>query len=309
MKKICVLIVVLFSLVSVTFAADTDWDCSIIFSKNDILSKWDENNENEIVANLAQAMPRKALEKAFDNLNAYCCATKKTKNCNITNDNKFYPESIFLFDHILDVYLRRLDAKQQNDNWDDLLYDLEPDLSGKDWRDFITNRANDINGSLPLEINEKYKNMWTYTQNISQFSSNYWTDMDNWKISVENAIKLNDSRTLRDKYNLACDVAKYIGELNTGWIRIQTSEANKITTQEYVLCKNLTNNRIQNENIYTKTVLMQKANVLLWSNMKSYLGNYFVSNKLSDLQKLVFDINTSLYEVNKAIITLTPRCS
>jgi hypothetical protein len=55
--------------------------------------------------------------------------------------------------------------------------------------------------------------------------------------------------------------------------------------------------------------LMQKANVLLWSNMKSYLSTYFVSNKLTALQEKVFNMATSFAEVNNAVWQLIPECN
>jgi hypothetical protein len=61
-------------------------------------------------------MPKEAMEKVFENLNKYCCEKKINTSCIATNDSGLYPESMYIFDHVLDVYLRRLDAKQDNDN-------------------------------------------------------------------------------------------------------------------------------------------------------------------------------------------------
>ena len=306
MKKLWIWIVILFSMISIVSAADTTWDCDIILSKDSILSKRNEDNDNEVIKNIVEAMPKVTMEKAFENLQAYCCDTKKIDECNKTNDNKIYPESIYLFDHILDIYLRRLDAKQENDNGDDLLYNLEPDSDGKQWREFIINHANNVKWSLPLEINQEYKKTRAFSQNVTAYSNNYASAIDSRKSDIEYAIKNYENWTLRDKYNLACDVAKYINDISTGGVVIGASE---ITTQDYVNCKNLTDNRIKNETLYTKTVLMQKANVLLWSNMKAYLDTYFVNDKLSDLQKIIFDINTTLAEINKAVAKLTHLCN
>ena len=295
MKKLFIMIAILLSSVSITFAANTDWDCVLVLSKTRILSVRDENNEG--LVNLVKAMPKEAMEKAFDNLNKYCCDVKTlSENCGSTNDNTLYPESVYIFDHILDIYLRRLDAK------DNLLYGLSADSSWQEWREFIIEHGNDVNGSKPIEIKAKYDVFWTWNRNIVSFADNDSKTKDNWESGIETQIGQYDSWTLRDKYNLACDVANYISEykyINGKWL----------TQSEYNLCKNLTDNRIDHENTYVQTILMQKANKLLWANMKSYLGTYFVSKKLSDLEQILFDINTSFSEVNRWVTKLIPQCS
>ena len=295
MKKLFILIAIILSFVSFTFAANVGWDCVLVLSKDRNLSSRDESNEE--LTNLVKAMPKEAMEKVFDNLGKYCCEAKiLSENCNSTNDDTLYPESIYIFDHILDIYLRRLDAK------DNLLYGLSAESSWQERREFIIEHGNDVNGSKPMEIKVKYDAFWTWTKNIVSFADNDSKTKENWKSSIETQIWQYDSWTLRDKYNLACDLANYISEhkfINGKWL----------TQSEYTLCKTLTNNRIDHENTYVQTLLMQKANKLLWANMKSYLGTYFVSKKLSDLEQILFDINTSFSEVNKWVTKLIPQCS
>ena len=304
MKRILILIAILFSMISITFAAqsdaESDGDC--LFFLN--LAWWDENNNDEIVANLAKAMPKEAIEKAVDHLRAYCCDVKKGDIwlCENNNNNTVYPESVYLFDHILDIYLRRLDAKQKDDNWEDLLYGLEPDEMWAEWRNFIIERWNDVKWSLPLEIKDKFSSMRKLSARVTNFLGDNEANINNWKNSFEENIKNYDNRTLWDKYNLACDVAKYISERE---LLLSTS---KLTTSEYNSCKKLTRARINNEVVYTQVLLMQKGNVLLWDNLKSYLNTYFVSNKLSALQEKVFNMATSFAEVNNAVLQLVSEC-
>jgi len=158
MKKIFMMIVMLFVLVSFAYADDDIWDCE--FFENNSLVDWETNSKN---MNMSAAMPKEAMEKAINNLTAYCCNTKKRNkdHCDTTNSDELYPESVYLFDHVLDVYLRRLDARQQGDNGADLLYNLEPDSSGKAWRNFITECGNDVKGLAPLKI--LGKNTMSYT--------------------------------------------------------------------------------------------------------------------------------------------------
>ncbi len=305
MKKLFILIVLLFSFMTITYADNNVWDC-LFFLTNNSLNWWEENNEDdEIVANLAKAMPKETIEKAYNHLKSYCCDINylSSSSCSQNNNNEIYPQSIYLFDHLLDVYLRRLDAKQKDDNWEDLLYGLEPDSLWAEWRNFITERGNDVKWSLPLEIQDKFSSMWKLTVKVTKFLGDTELNIKNWKNSFEENIKNYDNWTLWDKYNLACDISKYISENK---LLLSTS---KLSTKEYNSCKNLTSARINNETVYTKVLLMQKANILLWSNMKSYLNTYFVSDKLNALQDKVFNMSTSFAEVNNAVWQLIPECS
>jgi hypothetical protein len=71
----------------------------------------------------------------------------------------------------------------------------------------------------------------------------------------------------------------------------------------------MSNERIQKEFNYTKSVLMQKGNKLLYNNVKSYLDIYFSQNKLVSLQQLIFNIKNTFNEVNRAVLELVPECS
>lgn len=302
MKKVFILLIVLFFGACVTLAANTDWDCSVVFSQEKLLLNWGEDIEDPI----AKIMPKEAMEKVFDNLKSYCCDTKKldTGSCVSKNSDVFYPESIYFFDHVFDVYLRRLDAKEENDNWENLLYWLEPDWSGKERREFIIKHGNDVNWSLPLEILQKYNSFWSGAQTIPVYSEMDWVKQDVWEKETESAINDYDIWTLYDKYNLACDVSKYITEYV-----MKSANLSKLTTEEYSQCKNLTNKRINNEKIYAQIVLMQKWDKMLSENMDAYMDTYFVNNKLSNLLQEIFNISTSFSEVTRAVSRLVNHCN
>ena len=310
MKKILALIVWLFAFTSITSAAAT-WDCS--FTLPETLLVWrDENNTgNAILANLAKAMPKEAIEKAYQHLKSYCCDVNISTDCTQNNNNEIYPQSIYLFDHILDVYLRRLDAKQKDDNWEDLLYWLEPDEMWKEWREFIIARGNDVKWTVPLEIKDKFSSMRKHSTNVTNFMGNYDNWIKLWKGGFEENLRNYSYRTLWDKYNLACDVSKYISEYKLLFPNSDSEQKSGsiLKATEYNACKKLTKARINNETVYTQVLLMQKANVLLWSSVKSYLGTYFISNKLTALQEKVSNMASSFAEVNNAVWQLIPECN
>jgi hypothetical protein len=92
---------------------------------------------------------------------------------------------------------------------------------------------------------------------ITNFLGDNETNINNWKSSFEENILNYDNWTLWDKYNLACDISKYISERK---LLLSTS---KLSTSEYNSCKKLTEARINNEVVYTQVLLMQKGNKLL----------------------------------------------
>ena len=296
MKKIFLMIVALLSIMSFAYADDDIWDCNFLES-NSLVGRDDDV--------LATVMPKEAMEKAINHLTKYCCDTKKRSKelCDVSNSEESYPESIYLFDHIFDVYLRRLDARQEGENWNDLLYELEPDSDGLAWREYITECGNNVKWLIPLEIKQKYESFWKKSLETDlRYLDNNWLVQDERKQWVIDAINQYDTWTLYDKYNLACDVANYISKerMRISWIT---------TLDEYNMCKDLTDARIANEYTYTQTILVTKADKLLTSNLKAYFGTYFVNNKLSLLLQKIFDINTSFWEVNKAVTKLTDQCS
>lgn len=305
MKKILLLMIALLFCVCFTYAEDTDWDCTLVLLKDKMLSDRGEDENDIVKTNMSAAMPKEAMEMAFDNLKAYCCDTEKIPSdfCESINSDVFYPQSIYLFDHILDVYLRRLDAKQQNDNWSDLLYGMDPDWSGLERRTFVMQQGNDVNWSLPSEMKKKYEKFWKKGVNITMsLGEKNLVVQQSWMSNTASAIKLYDNRTLFDKYNFACDLSNYI--VLSAWI-----EAQWLTTEEYDECIKLIENRINKEKLYVQTIMSQKWEKLLLTNMDAYLDTYFVNNKLYELMQTVFGISTSFSEINRAVSRLIPNCS
>lgn len=277
-KKILSIFIISFSIFS-TFSM-AEWNCDKFSSSGIILSGWDEKNIKEI-------FPKDAIEKAFENLWKYCNYNK--------NDNSFFPKSDSLFDQVLDVYLRRLDAKTWTNNSDDLTYWISLDEEWKQWRSFITEKWNSINWNIPYIIQNEYEKHRKSTQILDDWNlkENWYAE---WKSKIEQAIDKISERSLYDKYALACDISMYISDI-------------KIDDISYSKCKEMTRNRINAEYEYTKSILLNESNIILTNNMWNYMNKYFVQDKLSNLQQMIFDISTLFWEVNKGVAKLTPQCS
>ncbi len=247
--------------------------------------------------------PKVAMEKALGNLKKFCCSNdtlKWTLDCSTANVGWNFPQSKYLFDHILDIWLRRLDAKIENENGENLIYGLNPDTIGSEWREFITSHANSPQGSVPLDIVNKYKQYreikWNSLTRWSPNASMPWTvddfeDYNNW--------------SLWEKYIWMCESSIYLY-----WIMKWEDNLDKARISTiYPSCRNLINTRIQNEYDYTKAILMQKWNTLLRININTYLSNYFSQNKMTELLKLIFNINNTFNEVNRGVKELVLKCS
>ena len=157
------------------------------------------NNYNNMA--YKNALPTEAFKQALTNLKAYCCSMVIPGSCtqaekdNLPKD--YYPESAYLFDHLVDVAMRRLDGIQT------LAYNLEPDPTGKARREHITKTADDTNGVQASTIQKTYTGYRTlhidFTKNLDKVIEEY---------------PKNDITTLslEDKYNTLCDLIKTIYE-------------------------------------------------------------------------------------------------
>jgi hypothetical protein len=91
--------------------------------------------------------PAPAIELALENLSTYCCfETKEIPNflcANVSRDTQSIPHSPFLFDHLVDVGMRRLDGDADN------IYGAIEllDEQGKEWREIIREDATKIEGN------------------------------------------------------------------------------------------------------------------------------------------------------------------
>lgn len=292
-----------------TFADNVDkWDCENIThietSLNNIAAKNGEIGEI-ITTNI---LDENTIKAAIKNLTAACC-----ENWIISDHDKCdskpkynYPNSVYILDHIFDIYLRRLDA-----NSDQIYDDIVPDWSWKARREFTTKSGNDPKWITPIEINQIYKSFRTSTQPLNQNRNeditlkitNSRTNSLTWLINDY------ENWTLYDKYNLSCDLVQYISYLINVNDELATPLIQHFSQSEYNKCKTIIKNRISNENKYTLVLQKQLSNKILWNNIYTYLNDVFLGDKLFKLQQIFFDAKSTLSEINRNIKELTNQCS
>lgn len=284
------------------FALESDnWDCAIILStwwNFEWLNSWDWDNE--------KVYPKESIKRAMLNLKAFCCQANtpgsETPTCKYDKDNGLlleqYPDSQFLFDHLVDIWLRRLDAMSE------LLYeDVDADIIWKQWREFIIQKAQQKDWTTPTDINPEFKRNRTLNQNyILEYrrDGNYATEYQSWR---ESKVKDYDNRPLINRYQNICEVVSYIywkspGELN-----------NYIKTYWYSNCENLIKDTTSRNILYTKVIMLKKSNKLLYDNADSYIKTYFAKSRLQKLKETVLAILQAFSTVNKQVIKLVQECS
>jgi hypothetical protein len=168
-------------------------DCALVVNKNidTVLANYTANYQI-----YKQFLPIEAFNQALINLKAYCCAQVINPPCTDKEKENLptqYMESAYLFDHLIDISMRRLDGNKA------LAYGLEPDPTGGERRTKINAIASTTTGIPANEIEKIYKSYRTLHKN------------GNVDITKYNAGDLA-TFSLRDKYNTLCTNVKKLYE-------------------------------------------------------------------------------------------------
>lgn len=242
-------------------------DCNLIITGN----LGELNNYTNVA--YSNVVPQEAFARALNNLKTYCCTVVVPNKCTSEQKRtleKLYPKSAYLFDHLLDVTMRRLDGVQS------LAYGLEPDKAGKARRDYITSIANQPNGAPAKGIEENFKNYRTLheknTKDLTVVAKNYRGD---------NTATLS----LADKYNTLCGLLKNVYQDTQSDTTIIGWEFEN--NSFYRKCKDLVAQRVGKETAYTKLLMIKQSTKLLDETTKAYTRKYFVQEKLMGLRNLI----------------------
>ena len=247
---------------------DNENDCSKVFNKD----VWD----NESI------LPITDLEIAINNLETYCCSTnrKNEEYCKNLDKSEVYPDSPYLFDHIVDVWLRRLDA-EINWSYDWMSFD-EKWLARRTKVDEI---ANSKDGTPPIELKNIFDKNFKF--NILFF----------WEIK-ENDLSNYKDMTLYDRYNNRCEISKYIYEKLAPSNKILALKKDGTAVKK---CKIITDARIEAEILYVKTLMMQKSNQILNENIQTYTNDYFAKERLQNLRDSILKLWDYMFKMYKWI--------
>ena len=224
--------------------------------------------------NFISALPPQALEKAFENLKKFCCQSSSIDdtNCKWYKQAQGYPLSPFLYDHLIDIWLRRLDGIAK------FAYGLSGDETGTKRRTFITQAATGGVSPQSKGIADEYKNYRTTKNTINEDSTPSQIQMFLQNYNTPDV-------SLVDKYNTICEIMKRA-------YNSIASEKILIDSTAYNKCQKLIERRINNEYTYTKTIMIKTANETMNEVYKTYTMKYFVQEKIMELMDLISQIKS-----------------
>ena len=275
-------------------------------------------------------MDKESLNTAILNLKKYCCEnwlwwlSMTLETC--SKDKEFYNDNIidspYLFDHLLDVEMRRLsgltgefDIYKKTNMWSDDKW-LE-------WRAWLNEQAENVSWANPQIVMDKYKEFWQQSSPdlkyniaenlklnfskaddvfLSYVSGTWWTEESE---AVANALKNYDKWTLYDRYNNACAITEYFYSLLNLWP--SSEDKNKVITKlSKWLCDQIVENQIKNENSYVQSVILKSGNLFLKNYRQGYIS--YLNDRSKNLQKIWSDATDRLVDVVRGVPHLVKTC-
>jgi len=270
----------------------------IYFSFSFSFAKYDcdlslKNVDDYRLDNISDVYPKENIKTALDNLKHYCCeknilsvdfCPKKDNNWQFLQ-KRYYSQSFWLMDHLVDVWFRYLD-------WDTLTqYDdasLESNWTKR--REFIRNHAKSINWVSPNLIIENYNVFW---------------NSENKQIPVHNMdqIKMNwQNWWLGNKYIATCNIAWYIQD-------VFLDKDNSRENSDVKKCKEFAWQVLKNEFNYVQYVMIQQWASFIVSNLRSYTSEYFVNSKLREMLENFAKMQATFLMVNQKVQEWTSVCT
>ena len=261
--------------------------------------------------NFEKMFPTPALEKAILHLNKYCCTqklleedSKPCENINSLSPEK-WPQSPFLFDHFIDVWLRRLDGINN--------YDLASDTMSEERRAALTGIMENPDWVVASKIIKTYtdyrtldpKFMFKKTHlNIQKFGAKEVWDL---KTFVER-YTYKDEVSLADKYNNICFVARNMYEKKP-WEKILIW-TDKLTNwrSSYTDCQKMVAQRIRKETTLVRTVIIEQSSKILMENINQTINKHFLQDKLAKLQTTIINIR-DLFTTLVKQAPISKKCS
>jgi len=340
-KILIIPIILACSIFGVSLADNSDcWKFGILSYKNwfDIVNTYWETNSYNLTKFLSIEEQRTIITKndlntAILNLKKYCCENEiwwleqTLPTCE--NDKVFFNDnaldSPYLFDHIFDVIMRRLNWLSGDTN---IYTKTNMTLDGK-WierRNFITNQATSTKWSNPQIIIDKFKKLRTQSSSdlgydISQNINDIFLRSDeddesllkyvNWEgkgesLTVANAMKNYSWWTLYDRYLNACALSEYFYALLNIWANSE-DRGRTINRLSKGSCDEIVKNQIKWESSYVSLIEQRSSNLFL-SNYIEWYKSYLYERQ-EKFQNLLKDSKNRRLDVIRAIPGLQRQCT
>lgn len=246
--------------------------------------------------------PLETLVTAASNLQGYCCSRWSLSDAECTGAPDVYPDSSFLYDHILDVGLRRLDGSE-----DGLLYNkdiMEP--SAQERYETINDHATNIDGIAPLLIQNDFAQFfWNGDQQHNFPSISTLTTIGN-SAECQQYNKDISQASLKSYMLAQCDIAycvyNDIQTINNG---ISTTDL----TYWYNTCKSIVEQRVNQELNFVQWVMLTQGDRMLNNSWESYTQDYIKDNRMTTLIESWTQHVSLLEIVNQKVDEWTKSCN
>ncbi len=283
MKKILAFIILIGVICtsSIWFAADQFDDCKIVLNGPEAAF---ENIKNGI--NFTSLLDENAVQQALTNLHNYC------------NWKVWGAESYYLFDHLLDLWFRKLDAYPDAT----LRYNLEPDMKWKLRQDMVTKFADPTQKATPEQIQ----------QGFVSYRPGYEAQGASYATSPSCNITNLESLSLRGRYRATCEIAKCIAQIpgivtQNIWWNGSASQLNAIdpcTSSNWIVV-----GRYMQEVAYIKQLSARAWIRTITNLVEQYTQNYFIWTRRQNLFQQFSSFDQNLQFVNRKVQEWTPVCA
>lgn len=256
-------------------------DCAIVINWVDKAMEW---FKNDVKSQWNTLLDENTIRQAVQNLSNSC------------NSTVWWAESNYIFDHLIDLSFRKLDAYEDAT----LRYNLSPDIKWKEWQEKLKKFSDPTNNTKPQEIIDTFALYWPAKQ------ADWTTYVPSNTCNITNS----DSLSLRWRYKAACSIAKCLSEKKTLVTQNSTDETSAVRLQNNSeICEDLSQNRYLSEISYVKQ-LIARAGVRSINNLlEQYTKNYFVGNRRQSLYEQFTSFDQNLSFVNRKVQEGTPVCS
>ena len=307
-------------------AEDAD-DCSWAIWRS--LSDLQENFWKELSKCPAEkTLTKKWLNRALANLKAHCCAENHWEHKTCQEDKTLlpdaweYPQSNYLFDHIVDIMIRRTLFTWYSEEFAWYYEDLDDvrDEKAKERRNGKWNWKGIIplalapNWHLPTEFLTKYKEYRWLQENNKYYIREYrWEALIGSSSYREGIDKLNKDKKIFDEYDQWNLLTRY-RNLCQNAIYIMTyllnnqNKASQLTTGQ-TKCTALTNSLIKWHARYIENLIITKSNQLIDETLENYSEKYMKETRSNEFQKKNTDSISDLRWIKRIIRTLYSKCS
>lgn len=227
------------------------------------------------------------MQTAINNLTAYCCEQEKLskKYCQNKNFKKIYPQSLYLLDHIADIWFRKID-------WDpSVLYWLEPFSPWKSRRDYIQKIWNSSEWVNPKLITLEFNNKWKL-----------WDALVSDTVNCDNYEWQDNAWLAQNYYDMCAETYCIYKEL----YKVE-SDFDKSTFVS--VCNQRASERIRDEVKYIQMTIFQKSSKIIWDILNSYLWDYFSKSRSINFIEIVHQMTDDFGSVVQKVSEWTKMCT